>query len=225
MNDLRIPVWWLLIAVGVILLMPFILTRSSFYLPFDFSDKGQIGDTIGGITSPFVGLLSAYLVYKAFIVQVEANKLQSRNNDFGIAIKLIDDVETRLNKRVYSFVVVGNGLGGDSNPVNAYKLIEKVKAIRSSNYFYYSEILHLMQHIVFLKDYIEKSDVFSPLDKERLRRKAYLCFGVDLEKSIGIFQRLYNWEVFNSLEDSTERLFVNEMNKFVSSTGNWFFNP
>ena len=81
----------------IILFLPILLTRAATMAIFDFSRTGEIGDTIGGITAPFVGLVSAYLVYRAFIVQVEANKIQSRNNEFSIALKLIDDLEKRMN--------------------------------------------------------------------------------------------------------------------------------
>ena|SRR5579859_7790244 len=81
----------------IILFLPILLTRAATMAIFDFSHSGEIGDTIGGITAPFVGLVSAYLVYRAFIVQVDANKIQSRNNEFSIALKLIDDLEKRMN--------------------------------------------------------------------------------------------------------------------------------
>ncbi|MCA6381350.1 MAG: hypothetical protein IM610_16570 [Cytophagales bacterium] len=39
-------------------------------------DSGQIGDTIGGMTAPFIGLINAYLVFGAFKTQIRANELQ-----------------------------------------------------------------------------------------------------------------------------------------------------
>ena len=41
-----------------------------------FSGKGDIGNAIGGITSPFVGLIGAILVYLSFEQQIEANRIQ-----------------------------------------------------------------------------------------------------------------------------------------------------
>ncbi|MBY0345760.1 MAG: putative phage abortive infection protein, partial [Neisseriaceae bacterium] len=40
-----------------------------------FANSGQIGDTIGGTTAPFIGLLSAVLVYRALQAQIEANEI------------------------------------------------------------------------------------------------------------------------------------------------------
>lgn len=69
----RLSVGWVLI-IGLLLAFaaPFIFTRSGI---IDFSKTGQIGDTIGGITSPIIGLLSAFLVYRAFQEQVNANRI------------------------------------------------------------------------------------------------------------------------------------------------------
>ena len=41
---------------------------------FHFNESGQVGDTIGGIISPFIAILAAWLTYKAFIIQYEANE-------------------------------------------------------------------------------------------------------------------------------------------------------
>ena len=74
-NDWKIL---LLIFIGI-LSFPMLLTAPYIWKLkfFDFSETGQIGDTIGGITAPFIGLLSAVLVYLSFLKQSEANKLIS----------------------------------------------------------------------------------------------------------------------------------------------------
>ena len=62
----------LLLGIGIpfCLLMPFILTSVGI---IDFTETGQIGDTIGGITAPFVGLLGSILVFLALKSQIDAN--------------------------------------------------------------------------------------------------------------------------------------------------------
>src|SRR5579863_1029574 len=42
----------------------------------DFTNTGQIGDTIGGLTSPFIGLSAVLVTGLAFYMQYRANKLQ-----------------------------------------------------------------------------------------------------------------------------------------------------
>lgn len=64
----------ILIVFVVILTLPYFLTRE--YGWFDFTETGQIGDTIGGITAPFIAVCSAYITFLAFWVQYTYNKRQ-----------------------------------------------------------------------------------------------------------------------------------------------------
>lgn len=68
---------WLLIIFIVI--SPALLTQLDW--GFDFTQTGQIGDTIGGITAPLVNLLAAYLVYKSFEAQIRANTNQRHDHN------------------------------------------------------------------------------------------------------------------------------------------------
>jgi hypothetical protein len=47
----------------------------------DFTQTGQIGDTIGGITAPMANLLGAILVYLALKAQIEANLILKKQLD------------------------------------------------------------------------------------------------------------------------------------------------
>ena len=42
----------------------------------DFTNTGQIGDTIGGTMSPFVGIAGVIMTFVAFMMQVRANEIQ-----------------------------------------------------------------------------------------------------------------------------------------------------
>ena len=64
---------YLTIAIFLILLLPYFLTRPNF-LGFDFSETGPIGDTIGGIIGPFIAIIAAVLTFLAFWVQYQANE-------------------------------------------------------------------------------------------------------------------------------------------------------
>lgn len=56
-------------------MLPWLLTRNWLLGSyFSFNETGQIGDTIGGIISPFIAILAAWLTYKAFIIQYKANE-------------------------------------------------------------------------------------------------------------------------------------------------------
>lgn len=66
---------FLLLVIGICFL-PSILTEEG---EPDFSQKGQIGDTIGGIMGPFVAIIAAWLTFIAFWVQFKANNQQRRD--------------------------------------------------------------------------------------------------------------------------------------------------
>ena len=61
---------WIFVAPLILLLLP----------RLSFSDSGQIGDTIGGLTTPIIGLLSALLLYLTLTKQIESNKISEANS-------------------------------------------------------------------------------------------------------------------------------------------------
>ena len=69
----------------IIIIAPILLTQFSSFYSFN-TNTGAIGDTIGGITAPFVNLLAAYLVYKSFAAQIKANKQQREDHDVQMKI-------------------------------------------------------------------------------------------------------------------------------------------
>lgn len=61
--------WFIVIAL-LICCLPWLLTSFSI---LDFSDTGQIGDTLGGTMGPFIAMAAAGLTFIAFWVQYKAN--------------------------------------------------------------------------------------------------------------------------------------------------------
>lgn len=69
-----------LFIIGFLLLVvisPFLFTLPAIFAKLNFSESGQIGDTIGGLTSPVIGFFGAILVYLSFQQQLKANQIQS----------------------------------------------------------------------------------------------------------------------------------------------------
>lgn len=64
----------LLLMVSFLSLPYFFTTRSWFNI--DFSKTGNIGDTIGGITAPFIAIVASILTFLAFWIQYKANEQQ-----------------------------------------------------------------------------------------------------------------------------------------------------
>lgn len=63
----------LIVGIILILIAPLILTRVGGVI--SFTDTGQIGDTIGGITAPIASLIGSVLVFFALKAQIDANKI------------------------------------------------------------------------------------------------------------------------------------------------------
>lgn len=77
---LEIWKWFLFLGIfGLIMMMPslFVMKCSSSERSFDGS-TGVIGDTIGGITSPFINFFSAILLFLALKEQIKANRIFSK---------------------------------------------------------------------------------------------------------------------------------------------------
>ncbi len=78
-----------ILAITLVGVFPLLLTfPSPGFLPAFDGSTGAVGDTIGGITAPVVGLFSAYLVYQAFIVQVKANEELRKDREQGNIFEL-----------------------------------------------------------------------------------------------------------------------------------------
>lgn len=92
--------WFLLIALAICCL-PWIFAKNSWWI--DFTDTGQIGDTIGGIMGPFVAIAAAGLTFIAFWVQYKAN-IQQRHD---IAIERF---ENNLFEMIHIQQDITNGL-------------------------------------------------------------------------------------------------------------------
>lgn len=68
--------WFIMITI-VICSLPWFFAKHSLWI--DFSETGQIGDTIGGIMGPFIAIAAAGLTFIAFWVQYKAN-IQQRHD-------------------------------------------------------------------------------------------------------------------------------------------------
>lgn len=82
-----------------ILFLPWLLTCEPISI-LSFRDTGPIGDTIGGIISPFIAILVGYLTFEAFRMQYEANELHRKDKEND---KLIE-IRERFDNRFYTML-------------------------------------------------------------------------------------------------------------------------
>lgn len=129
--------------------------------------KGEIGDTIGGITAPAIGLLSSILVFISFREQVKANNLlvEMRREDF--LVQNISEWTKRIEEN--SNDIINASLYGMENPITmylealgvAFEGLEESK-ITKAHYTFTEEHFTLFEFIhdaTSLLDYIKHSDL------------------------------------------------------------------
>lgn len=100
---LGIPKWVWVVLITVFLAicsLPILLTQPGW---IDFTQTGQIGDTIGGTMGPFIAIVAALLTFIAFWVQYVANVKQRED----IAIERI---EGKYYKMLDIYSEMSNGL-------------------------------------------------------------------------------------------------------------------
>lgn len=94
-----------LVYMAVILVLPPTLIE---HLASDYSDTGQIGDTVGGFLGPLIAIGAAALTFAAFCSQIAANRIQRSDlqkerfeNNFFNLIDLLNRLtcDTRIREK------------------------------------------------------------------------------------------------------------------------------
>jgi len=98
----------LLILCGILLIamsISPILFTNSICSRLDFTHTGGIGDTIGGLTSPFVGLIGAILVFITFRLQVKENQRLIKSEDKNYYFELFKKIDNSLDNITFDFTI------------------------------------------------------------------------------------------------------------------------
>lgn len=92
--------WIIFISVAffIIMWMPYVFSTGTFTNIYFSDESAKIGDTIGGITAPFINLLAAILVYISFREQVKSNKLLRSENTYNFIQKRLEEFEKESYK-------------------------------------------------------------------------------------------------------------------------------
>jgi len=107
-----------LLLIGIILtvISPWIFTLNSIGISFDES-TGPIGDTIGGITNPIVGLMGAILVYYALKEQIKANQIIQDQLKSQKTEELTRKKIEHINQQIQTI----------ENDINSFSIVKKVR--------------------------------------------------------------------------------------------------
>ena len=153
-----------LLGVGIIatLLSPVLLTQNSFWEIFDFTETGQIGDIIGGITEPIVGLVSIILLYITFKEQRNFNAQQVIDNRVNYLLAIQNDLNALSDRTAYKYKLDGHG-------TSAKGLIDLAKLTQTNS------------HLVF--DYLELNSLFRLCVLARVMCGQIKDFSTNLDES------------------------------------------
>lgn len=110
---------YILLFIAVLLIVispvaPFVFT--SFYSGIVFTETGQIGDTIGGIMNPFIGISAVIVTGLAFYMQYQANDLvrkqfeiQKFENQFYEMLRIhqknVEEFNVNIIERPYNPII------------------------------------------------------------------------------------------------------------------------
>ena len=140
---------------------------------FDLSDKGVIGDAIGGITAPIIGIIGAVLIYLTFRSQVKANIFLSNQNELKLLIELINE----LKKDVLCLY--------DNNSWHMEKIsapyLKNLKEgdIQSINYLFKRKLMYIFNDYIFLNERVNKLTKLETSDKATINNSLgniYECY-------------------------------------------------
>lgn len=73
-------------------------TGNSHLPKWNFLETGQIGDTLGGIMSPFIGIAGVISTFTAFFMQYQANRIQRKQFIKSLNKRFADDeIDSYIN--------------------------------------------------------------------------------------------------------------------------------
>ena len=168
--------------VGIIgvLISPILFTRGSLFKIFDFSNTGQIGDTIGGITAPIVGLVSIILLYLTLREQQTFNSRQIVDNRINQLLMIQNDLNTLSEMTAYNYTI-------DNHEVSEKGLLNLGKLSQTNTSFMFG--------------YMELNSLFRSCVLARVMCEQIRHFSADLEKPAKAFFNSFALSYLNSICD------------------------
>lgn len=190
---------------------------------FDLSDKGTVGDTIGGITAPIVGLLSVFLLWLTLNEQLEfnerqdaINKEQRKFNDANRILAMeshILHLDENLNYGYTCFGRAFEGHGVSSLRLLVCRTDNDIVIVQSELEFLIDRVHIIETALCSMIDYINKSSLVAEERKSTIAMaELYLSYihGFYGDVTAGKIQLIYAvadlyWEEFDA-QDPDEQI-------------------
>jgi hypothetical protein len=182
--------WVLIVGILLMVLLPFLFTRPWGLLVL--TETGSIGDSIGGMTAPAIGLMSAALIFLSFQAQIRMNERQwneikkqqnIKNNDF--AIEMVSEITNCFKDKYYVFSLLKNDEVEYYLEIIKSMNLDEIKDVfenkLASNYF--------SNLIIQLNPFIEIVELH---ENNKLTRNTYVKIGYALLKNQDVIRELLN---------------------------------
>lgn len=185
----------------------------------DFTETGQIGDTIGGTTAPFIAMAAAYLTFIAFWVQYKSNQnqrediaLERFNTNFYNLLNIHEEITNNLEFE-YWYDGKVNSIKGRSAFRFAFKQVNEESSAgysyigmegllsacgfegykESNSPTYFDHYFRCMYRIV---KFVDETDVLSDDDKEKDFKNRYEYISI-LRSKLSRYELV--WLFYNGL--------------------------
>lgn len=169
-----------------IFISPALFTLDSCCELFDFTETGQIGDTIGGITAPIVGLVSIILLYFTLKMQIDFNKEQKIDNMVSHILMIQSDLNTIAGRVKYDYYI-------DDQPREGTGLITlgKLSATNAQISFDYLELNALFRECKIAISLCRQiRELAKKLEANNVYRNIFYTYTTDFYKVICSFFRI-----------------------------------
>lgn len=138
----------IILLIAVSLAMPWALTRPALLSCLDFSDAGDVGNTIGGILGTMVSLIAAYLLFRT--LQFQANTVSEERN-FNSIMRQVESVKADYRALSYGSKDGKQALNAYTNKIKSKEDIE--------NNFIYLDFRYIVESVLLLNEHIRNSNL------------------------------------------------------------------
>jgi hypothetical protein len=204
-----------IVMITVSLLLIYILTLPAIWSEFDLSNSSNIGGTIGGITSPLLGIISVVFLYLTLNKQIDNTNDQKLKNESDIIFMLFNQLNNEYNQ-IYLYTnnknerIKKTGHEALTEYCNSVFKFYNAKGKNWSKYYNSDNIILVIRSYKLIEKRIELSSLENEL-KLMFKNKLNTFFMCKLQDPLYKLTELFKRE--KSLQDE----YTEEVNSFYET--------
>lgn len=193
------------LLLGLILLLGssiFIVLKLKLGIFYGTNNAGEIGDAIGGISGPIINIFGAILVYKSFLVQLNANKIQVENFENDKVFRDLWDLYKEAKNDFENFQYISVLSNNSSIIFRGHHAFEKFLSevqmafteVKDKRSFIIYEIISMLKGFLLTYQKINESYI-NINDKELLKIKMNNILNKQYEEKLNQLQEIYSKQI------------------------------